>query len=97
MAFDGAYRKRQSLSNCAVRQPLTDQHHDLPFAVGEWQGFAGLTKGGGPCTATLFGQRIGACRACQRRTPLATAPIREGSMSGGIDGGNEISHLFEFF
>jgi hypothetical protein len=34
VAFDSAYREMKSLRDCAGRQTGTDQHHDLPFAIG---------------------------------------------------------------
>jgi hypothetical protein len=43
VAFDGAYRQSQSLSDFAAGQSLTDQHHDLAFPIGQRQGPAGLT------------------------------------------------------
>jgi hypothetical protein len=39
-AFDGAYRQSQSLGDFAAGQSLTDQHHDLAFAIGQRQGLA---------------------------------------------------------
>src|ERR1700758_2142315 len=97
VAFDSAHRQGQSLSDFAVRQPLTDQRHNLSFAVGERHGFASLTKRRSPCTAALLGQRICACRASQRRPPEALAAIREGGLGCDIDGGNEVAHPLEFF
>jgi hypothetical protein len=96
VALDGAYRQSQSLGNFAAGQSLTDQHHDLAFPIGHWQGIAGLTKRRSTGTA-LFGQSGGACRATQRRSPKALLSIRQGGMGGRIDGSNKIARTLEFF
>ncbi len=55
VTFDGAYGKSQSLGDRAVGQPLTNERHDLSFAVRERHWFAGVPKRRAPYTAALFG------------------------------------------
>src|SRR5262245_45359387 len=88
VALDGADRKRQSLGGRAVGQSLTDEHHDLCFPVSQRHSFGCLTKY--RCTRAALGREgICTCGASQRRSPFISATIREGGMSGGIDGRDE--------
>ena len=96
VAFDGAYGDSQALGDFAVGQSLTDQHHDLAFAIGERQWLAGLPKRWGTGPTALFGQGLRACRGSQRGSPEVLAAIRERSMGCRIDGGDEITHPLEF-
>ena len=95
MAFDGAYGQSQSRGNCVVGQSLTDQHHDLAFAIGQRQGLAGLTKRRGAGAAALFGQGICACRAPQCRSAQVVAAIRDGGVRGRVHRGDEVAHALE--